>query len=88
MTASRPDAMGDDTEIIQSTFRLIVQRGAILIGVIILFDSTMFYSVGDPQWWCTCVALACVPAYLLLGIKHTFRVFIATLALAMAERIR
>lgn len=76
---------GDDTEMIRATFRSVVQHGALLIGLICLCDSMMFYVIGDPQWWWgTVVGLSCIPAYRLMGQQQSFPVFISTLAMMIA----
>jgi diguanylate cyclase (GGDEF)-like protein len=88
MNAFKPGAEGDDTEMIRETFRLIVQRGVILIGLICLFDSTIFYVVDDPQWWWgACLGLSCIPAYYLLSPKRPFAVFFATLIVLIATTV-
>src|SRR3569623_1686618 len=85
MNDLRPDTTGDDTEIIRATFRSGVQHGTILIGSICLFDSMMFYTIGDEQWWwCLCVALLCFPMYYFMDRKQSFGVFIAALTIVVS----
>lgn len=85
---SKPEATGEDTEIIRSTFRLVVQLGAVLISAICMFDSVMFYLVGDPQWWWgTCLGLACIPAYFLMDVRRSFGVFVTTLLLMLVTTV-
>ena len=80
----KPTAAGEDTEIIRSTFRMVVQLGAVLISAICMFDSVMFYLVGDPQWWWgSCVSLACIPAYFLMDVRRSFGVFVTALLLML-----
>ncbi|WP_161554202.1 GGDEF domain-containing protein [Stenotrophobium rhamnosiphilum] len=80
-----PEAEGEDTETIRTTFRLVVQRSTFLIAAVCLFDSAMFYSIGDEQWWwCLSVSLACLPAYYFVDLKRSFPVFLVTVLLIIA----
>ncbi|MES2489355.1 MAG: GGDEF domain-containing protein [Pseudomonadota bacterium] len=73
-----PEIKGEDTEAIRTTFRLVTQRSAVLLGIICLFDSIMFYTIGDAQWWwCLSVSAACIPAYYLMDPRQAFPVFLA-----------
>ena len=81
MTDFKPDEAGDDTEIIRATFRSVVQRGALIIAIICLFDSTMFYAIGDAQWWWgLSVSIGCLSIYYCLDPKRPFIIFIVALA--------
>lgn len=77
MKIFEPEIKGEDTEAIRTTFRLVVQRSAVILGIICLFDTLMFYSIGDEQWWwCFSVSMACIPAYYLMDPKRSFPVFL------------
>lgn len=68
---------GQDSEIVRSTFRLVVQRSTVLIAVICSLDAALFLYVGDPKWWVsTCVSLFCIPAYYCASVHRTFPVFL------------
>lgn len=85
MNASPFDPNRDDTEIIRATFRSVVQHGTILIGSICLFDSMIFYAIGDAQWWwCLCVALLCFPMYYFMDRRQPFALFISALGIVVS----
>lgn len=85
MRVFEPGAAGEDTETIRTTFRLVVQRSTIFVAIVCLFDSMMFYSIGDSQWWwCLSLSLFCIPTYYLVGLKRSFPVFLAAVLVFIA----
>lgn len=85
MSNPRSGITGDDTETIRATFRSVVQHGTLLIGCICLFDSMMFYAIGDAQWWWGLgVGLLCFPMYYFMDLRRPFAVFITALALIIS----
>lgn len=80
-----PVIKGEDTETIRTTFRLVVQRSAVILGIICLYDTLMFYFIGDAQWWwCLSVSAVCVPAYFLMDPKRPFPVFLSAAVVLIA----
>lgn len=77
MKAFESYTSGEDTEITRRTFRLVVQRSTLLVAVVCLFDSLMFLSIGDSQWWwCMSLSTLCIPAYFLFDPKRSFPLFL------------
>lgn len=77
MKLLKPETLGQDSDIVRATFRLIVQRCALIAIAICLLDAGVFISIGDPQWWiCIAVSLACIPAYYSATPNRSFPVFL------------
>ncbi|WP_077035172.1 GGDEF domain-containing protein [Pelomonas sp. KK5] len=78
-----------DSAVVRSTFRLLVQQGVLLGLAMALLHSLFFWQHGDPNWRFTAaIGLAMLPLYPLTGMRRSYPVFLAALlgflALAIA----
>lgn len=79
------NALGQDSELVRSTFRLVVQRSTILVAIICILDASIFFAVGDPNWWISvCVSLTCIPTYYLTSLKRSFPIFLLGVIIVIA----
>lgn len=74
-----------DTDIIRSTFRVVLQRSVLVFFIDGLLHSAIFYCLGDSLWrWMGAVALCNVPLYYLIGQRRSFPVYLTGVLLLLA----
>ena len=79
--ASTLDGEVQDSALVRSTFRLLIQHAIVLGGVMTLVQSAFFWIHGDPAWrWTAAIGTLLAPLYPLAGVQRSYPVFMAALS--------